>query len=90
MPRAASRITLDVVGVRAERLRYITDEDLMKEGAPPRHPSIDVESRKLGYRDFPQSWFAQKWDAIYANRGFGWDTNPWVFAYTFKVSEVLK
>lgn len=33
MPRDASRITLDVLGVRAERLHAITDDDVKAEGS---------------------------------------------------------
>lgn len=29
--------------------------------------------------------FADLWDRLNAKRGFGWDSNPWVAAYTFEV-----
>ena len=28
--------------------------------------------------------FAQIWDSINLKRGFGWDTNPWVWVIMFK------
>lgn len=33
----------------------------------------------------PRITFARLWDSINAKRGFGWDENPWVAAYTFDV-----
>lgn len=28
--------------------------------------------------------FADLWDSLNAKRGFGWDTNPWVWVYEFE------
>jgi hypothetical protein len=28
--------------------------------------------------------FSRLWDSINSSRGYGWDTNPWVWAYTFE------
>lgn len=83
MPRWASRLTLTVTDVRAQRVQDISSGDAIAEGMPPSHPSIDSVSRELGYPDFPRSSFAQLWDSINAKRGHGWDTNPWVVALTF-------
>ena len=30
------------------------------------------------------SSFPESWDAIYAKRGYGWDMNPWVYAFEFE------
>lgn len=82
MPRAASRITLEITGVRVERLQDISEADAIAEGAPPSHRSIDQISREYGFADFPRSWFGQLWDTI--NGAGAWDANPWVWVVEFK------
>jgi hypothetical protein len=82
MPRAASRITLEITSVRVERLQDISEADAMAEGAPPSHPSIDRISREFGYADFPRSWYAQLWGQI--NGPDSWAANPWVWAIEFR------
>ncbi|MGQ8875919.1 hypothetical protein ACUTR7_00295 [Delftia sp. NA_296.1] len=82
MPRWASRITLEITGVRVERLQDINQADAQAEGAPPGHPSIDQISREFGYPDFPRSWYAQLWEEI--NGPGSWAQNPWVWVVEFK------
>jgi hypothetical protein len=92
MPRWASRITLEVTGVRVERLHDITEADAAAEG---------VESlRNEGeyWKDYLRSTaqcdelvclnardsFWTLWDSLNAARGFGWDASPWVWVVEFK------
>jgi hypothetical protein len=82
MPRWASRIDLEITGVRVERLQDISEADAIAEGAPPSHRSIDRISREFGYKDFPRSWYAQLWDQI--NGPGSWDSNPWVWVIEIK------
>lgn len=82
MPRWASRILLEVTGVRVERLNDISKADAIAEGAPPSHPSIDRVSAEYGHADFSRSWYAQLWDQI--NGAGSWDANPWVWVVEFK------
>lgn len=82
MPRWASRITLEVTGVRVERLQDISEADAVAEGAPPSHPSIDRISREFGYADFPRSWYAQLWESI--NGPGSWQADPWVWVVEFR------
>lgn len=72
MPRWASRLILEVVSVRAERLQAITYDDVEAEG-------VDIG----GGWGWVQDW-ADLWDSINAKRGYGWDSNPWVWVVEFK------
>ena len=82
MPRKASRIQLEVVKVRVERLQDITREDALAEGV-----------RKLyrmphwGYAE-PIESFMICWDMVNTKRNFEWDTNPWVWVVEFQLLEV--
>ncbi|KWI50306.1 hypothetical protein WT72_24355 [Burkholderia pseudomultivorans] len=83
MPRWASRITLEITGVRAERLQSISEPDARAEG-------VTIADHHLrGYRADayrPPSIRAchELWDSLNATRGHGWDTNPWVWVIEFK------
>jgi len=62
MPRWASRITLEVTGVRAERLQDITPDDVIAEGlAPSDVPGIGSDNALIDA-------FAQGWDKINKKR----------------------
>lgn len=82
MPRWASRILLEITGVRVERLQDISRADAIAEGAPPSHPTIDAVSREYGFPDFSRSWFGQTWWHIYGKEN--WQSNPWVWVIEFK------
>lgn len=87
MPRWASRITLEITGVRVERLRDITEADAMAEGvAPYRCPAADALMNAVGGGMKPcpyTSGFANLWNSI-AKPGETWDANPWVWVVEFK------
>lgn len=84
-----SRITLDIVDVRVQRLQDLTEEDAEEEGIDtwhdfPNHRNYPDGGCNCG--DFPSSdRFSWLWDSIYAMRGQGWNTNPWIWAVSFKV-----
>lgn len=73
MPRCASRITLEITDVRAQRLQDITVDDCIDEG---------IED--LFLPELTKQLFKKLWDSINAKRGYGWDKNPWVWAISFK------
>jgi hypothetical protein len=81
MPRWASRITLEIQNIRVDLLQFISDDDCCLEtGAPLEWSGPGPEPYK---RDM-QKVFAYEWDKINSKRGFGWDTNPWVWVIEFK------
>lgn len=92
MPRWASRITLEVTGVRVERLQDISDADAISEG---------VERWVVGdngWRDYmltpeeesvagvppmtAKQSFQTLWKSI--NGASSWNNNPWVWVVEFK------
>lgn len=94
MPRWVSRITLEVTGVRVERVQDISDADARAEGFPiPRpvptriavtdeHGKTTVSRGQSIYFD-ARGGFCSVWEAAYAKRDLGWDTNPWAWVVEF-------
>jgi hypothetical protein len=81
MPRWASRIDLEVTGVRVERLQEISREDARAEGVEPRIPgqltAASLDEYLYAFRDV--------WDSLNGKRGSGWDADPWVWVIEFRV-----
>lgn len=75
MPRWASRITLEIVSIRVERVQEITDDHAIQEGVDRTNSSI------VGY---PRTRFQKLWDSLNAKRGYSWESNPWVWVIEFK------
>ena len=81
MPREAARIFLRVTNVRVERVQEITVDDCRLEGCccsdclqtGPHSPDCKCDTL-----------FYNTWNDINAKRGYGWDTNPWVWVYEFE------
>lgn len=73
MPRRASRITLEITGVRVERLNDISEDDAKAEGAPTECCVIG-DKHFLGFRSL--------WRCIYG--ADSWQANPWVWVIEFK------
>ncbi len=87
MPREAARIFLKVTNVRVERVQDITEEDARSEGVkdPYEYQSPEYyEQPSLRGFEINKSAFAGCWDSIYSKRGYGWDTNPWVWVVKFE------
>lgn len=88
MPRWASRLTLTVTDVRIQRLQQITEEDAVAEGAWSNGKGYVCFETKAGRTEMLASArqaYAELWDSLNAERGFGWDANPWVTVTTFSV-----
>lgn len=96
MPRWASRINLEIVGVRVERLQDISEADARAEGCiteeiisgydnqPIQVPKeIPDESGKgmVGWENC-RDWYADLWESL--NGPDSWDANPWVWVIEFR------
>ncbi|MFA5943227.1 MAG: hypothetical protein WC876_02035 [Candidatus Thermoplasmatota archaeon] len=71
MRRAASRIDLEVTGIRVERLQAISEADAKAEGVDSM-PALPARHA-----------FANLWNAINGKRA-SWDSNPWVWVVEFR------
>lgn len=76
MCRWMSRIDLLVKDVRVERLQEITPDDCRAEG-------LDQKLNDVGARYS----FGALWNSINEKRGYGWDTNPWVWVVEFELEK---
>ncbi|EMO6491806.1 hypothetical protein JGT16_21645 [Enterobacter hormaechei] len=84
MPRWASRITLEISGVRVEQLKSISEEEARSEGV--------ARLREGFWKHYQPGWtqhqlsargsFATLWNSIYGSGE--WDRNPWVWVIEFK------
>lgn len=87
MPRWASRITLEVTGVRVERLQDISEADALREGLVQLPASgrfaINKGDQYFGGASHSASEvFSWLWEQI--NGPGSWDANPWVWAVSFR------
>ena len=81
MPRWASRITLEITGVRVERVQDISATDALAEGIAE-DLRIGVMSEPTQPDDYIAA-FSTLWDSV-TKRGFGWDSNSYVWVVEFK------
>lgn len=86
MPRWASRITLEITGVRVERLHDISREDCIAEGI-----ERVSDADHFAWKDYtgngqllsPNFSYQSLWESI--NCPGSWDANPWVWVINFKL-----
>lgn len=83
MPRWASRILLEITAESVARLRDISLEDIELEGTPM-NPMRQLVYTNDGYQR-TKDWIYH-WDKVIGNakRGYGWETNPWVWVISFE------
>ncbi|HFR4612953.1 TPA: hypothetical protein ACHVT9_002461 [Klebsiella pneumoniae] len=85
MPRAASRILLEITDVRVERLNAISEEDARAEGIIDGGCLNCGEPEPCGCAN-PEpdatDAFAYLWQSIYWKEN--WNANPWVWVIEFK------
>ena len=74
MPRWASRLTLEVTGVRVERLQDISEEDARAEGVCLPEGQTFLSAPRF---------FAELWESINGKRA-PWKSNPLVWVVSFR------
>lgn len=90
MKKEYASLWLEITGIRVERLQDITEEDAIAEGSPAGATIASPTIFHKGlpeYKEYPAHYiwgFQRIWDKINTKRGYGWSTNPWVWAITFK------
>jgi len=88
LKRSDSRINLEIISIRVERLQNITASDAIAEG---------IDRSGITWKDYrtggmkqamlqdPVDSFRTLWNTINKKRGYGWDINPWLWVIKFKV-----
>ncbi len=96
MPKWACRLWLEVTAVRAERVQEISEDDCMAEGIIGYGCNSGIGGHMhhdTTYPAFPEKGggfntaaeaFEVLWDSINAKRGYGWESNPFVWVIEFK------
>lgn len=92
MPRWASRITLEITGVRVERLNTACEHDAECEGVEESETIFNADGHTPQWRDYLRDdhstvcsaidSFKSLWESI--NGKDSWAYNPWVWVIEFK------
>jgi hypothetical protein len=78
MPRWASRITLEITGLRLEKLQAISEADAIAEGLSP-------HTMRIGGACTARHKFSELWESIYGKRlHCDWLANPYVWVIQFE------
>lgn len=80
MPQWASRITVEILKIRIEKLQNISEEDAIAEGC-----GIEINT-EYGFNARPA--FVNFWNSKNIKRGYGWDANPWVSVTEFVLYKI--
>lgn len=86
MPRWASRITLEITGVRVERLQDISEADAFAEGVEFCGFDCEEDWRRFGVENCLDARFRHAYRVLWEqlNGSCSWDANPWVWVVQFK------
>lgn len=85
MPRWASRIDLEIVDIRVERLQDISAYDIEQEIFVSHYPCEEPTAEYEGVhrcKEGAKNDFMKGWDEI--NPKYPWESNPWVWVITTK------
>jgi len=86
MPRWACRLWLRITDVRVERIKECSFADWKADFAPSYIEEEKARASFVGY-EYQREFIERRWNTIHAPKGFGWDTNPWVWVVEFERTE---
>lgn len=84
-PRGLSRINLEIVSVRVERLQSISEVDAIAEGldfVPDGAAAHGIKGLATSWSNDPRKSYRALWESI--NGPGSWEANPWVWVVEFK------
>ena len=81
MPKWASRIRLEITNIKVERIQDISIKDILAEGIEHIVNEIQFDTE---YKTWLRNEFKKLWDSTYITKGFGWNTNCWVWVIEFR------
>lgn len=83
MPRWASRLAVENVGVRVARAQDLTRVDCINTGA-----TEDQPLNNMGTGSIEKDAFAESWQSRFGKKtGLSWDANPWCWLMNIKMIE---
>ena len=93
MKREAARIFLEIISISVGRIQEIGEKDAKAEGVhpcfwfqpfgKPEDESITFDNNQPTHK----AAFFNLWDKINAERGYSWESNPWVWVIEFRRKE---
>ncbi|WP_298290291.1 hypothetical protein [Novosphingobium sp.] len=83
MPRVWSRLWLNVINVRVQRLQDITEADALAEGCSNKRPDPTDDVLTIRPTNGARLNYAELWNALHTDEGTRWQDNPWIVAITF-------
>ena len=85
---SGSRILIEIIDIRVERVQEITAEDAQAEGisVPRCGCEVCAHSSQLCPADASShiEEYGHRWDHLNAKRGHSWESNPWVWVISFR------
>lgn len=82
MPRWASRITLQITGVRVEKVQAISEQDIEAEGVQYTSHFLNSFFAAQTPGVAPQDTWRRAWATQYGDTS--WEVNPWVWVIDFQ------
>jgi len=82
MPRWASRINLEITGVRAEKIQDISEDDIMAEGVQTDSHFLNNFFTMNMNSESPKEAYRKAWQKQYG--ATSWEVNPWFWVIEFQ------